>query len=125
MRVAFQRSGREGPVPQVIRQYLAGQRVDPSVLSTPATESGAPYAAIYRAVQSVPYGKTATYGEIAHRADTYPRVVGLAMARNPTPLVVPCHRIVASHGIGGFTPDIEIKKALLAMEKKGSGEPRR
>jgi methylated-DNA-[protein]-cysteine S-methyltransferase len=42
------------------------------------------------------------------------------MARNPTPLVVPCHRIVAAGGIGGFTPALEIKEQLLALEKKGS-----
>jgi methylated-DNA-[protein]-cysteine S-methyltransferase len=41
------------------------------------------------------------------------------MARNPTPLVIPCHRIVAKSGIGGFTPSVEIKEALLAMERKG------
>jgi methylated-DNA-[protein]-cysteine S-methyltransferase len=41
------------------------------------------------------------------------------MAHNPTPLIVPCHRIVAADGIGGFSPDIEIKELLLAMEKKG------
>jgi methylated-DNA-[protein]-cysteine S-methyltransferase len=40
------------------------------------------------------------------------------MARNPTPLVIPCHRIVAADGIGGFSPAIEIKESLLAMEKK-------
>jgi methylated-DNA-[protein]-cysteine S-methyltransferase len=40
------------------------------------------------------------------------------MARNPTPLVIPCHRITAAHGIGGFSPSIDIKEALLAMEKK-------
>ncbi len=50
---------------------------------------------------------------------TSPRVVGRAMANNPTPLVVPCHRIVAAHGIGGFSPAVEIKEALLAMERKG------
>jgi methylated-DNA-[protein]-cysteine S-methyltransferase len=77
------------------------------------------YNRIYRAVRDVPYGKTATYGEIAVKVSTSPRVVGQAMARNPTPLVIPCHRIVAAHGIGGFSPSVEIKEALLAMEKKG------
>ena len=61
---------------------------------------------------------TATYGEIAARVGTSPRVVGQAMARNPTPLIIPCHRIVAVKGIGGFTPPLEIKRDLLAMEKK-------
>jgi methylated-DNA-[protein]-cysteine S-methyltransferase len=41
------------------------------------------------------------------------------MARNPTPLVVPCHRVVAAGGIGGFTPTLEIKEYLLNLEKKG------
>jgi methylated-DNA-[protein]-cysteine S-methyltransferase len=40
------------------------------------------------------------------------------MARNPVPLVIPCHRVVAADGIGGFSPSVEIKEALLAMEKK-------
>jgi methylated-DNA-[protein]-cysteine S-methyltransferase len=70
-------------------------------------------------VRTVSYGTTRTYGEIAENVGTAPRVVGQAMARNPTPLVIPCHRIVAAHGIGGFSPDIGIKEALLAMETKG------
>ena len=77
------------------------------------------YSRIYWAVRNVTYGTTATYGEIAEKVSTSPRVVGQAMARNPTPLVIPCHRIVAAHGIGGFSPSVEIKEALLAMEKKG------
>jgi methylated-DNA-[protein]-cysteine S-methyltransferase len=47
------------------------------------------------------------------------------MAHNPTPLVIPCHRIVAARGIGGFTPSVEIKEALLAMEKKGKNRRHR
>ncbi len=77
------------------------------------------YGRIYRAVQQVPYGSTSTYGEIASKVGTSPRVVGQAMARNPVPLVIPCHRIVAADGIGGFSSPLEIKEALLAMEKKG------
>jgi methylated-DNA-[protein]-cysteine S-methyltransferase len=41
------------------------------------------------------------------------------MAHNPTPLVIPCHRIIGTRGIGGFSPDIEIKERLLAMEVQG------
>jgi methylated-DNA-[protein]-cysteine S-methyltransferase len=76
------------------------------------------YSRIYRLVREIPRGKTATYGEIARRAGTSPRVVGQAMARNPTPLVIPCHRVVAAHGIGGFSPSVEIKVVLLEIEKK-------
>jgi methylated-DNA-[protein]-cysteine S-methyltransferase len=77
------------------------------------------YSRIYREVRTIPYGTTKTYGEIAKNVGTSPRVVGQAMARNPTPLIIPCHRIVAAHGIGGFSPDVEIKEALLEMEAKG------
>jgi methylated-DNA-[protein]-cysteine S-methyltransferase len=92
--------------------------VDCSALDSFALHEDTIYSRIYREVRNVPYGATKTYGEIAEEAGTSPRVVGQAMARNPTPLVIPCHRIVAAQGIGGFSPSIEIKEALLAMEKK-------
>ncbi|MDG6257553.1 MAG: MGMT family protein [Methanomicrobiaceae archaeon] len=115
-RVRFAKTGEEGAVPPVVRRYIAGQRVDPASLQSTAAADHAPFAAIYRAVREVGYGSTATYGAIAAQAGTSPRVVGTAMKRNPTPLVIPCHRIVARDGIGGFTPDIGIKRALLRME---------
>ena len=93
--------------------------VDLNELDSVALHDKTVYSRIYRAVQEVPYGRTSTYGEIADQIGTAPRVVGQAMARNPTPLIVPCHRILAAHGIGGFSPSVEIKEALLAMEKKG------
>ncbi len=118
-RVRFSTTGTDGPVPAPIREYCAGRPADFSALSSNAFFTmGEVYADIYREVQAVPYGMTATYGEIAERAGTGPRVVGQAMARNPTPLVIPCHRIVGARGIGGFSPSVEIKEALLAMEKK-------
>jgi len=117
-RVSFAKTGEEGPVPPALRAYCAGiLRAAPPLWSV-ATENDAPYAAVYRAVCRIPYGMTATYGEIARECGTSPRVVGMAMRRNPTPIVVPCHRVVAKDGIGGFTPDISIKYALLAMEQK-------
>ena len=70
-------------------------------------------------MQDVKYGTTATYSGIAAEIGTSPRVIGRAMAYNPTPLVIPCHRIVAVGGIGGFTPSVEIKESLLAMERTG------
>ena len=119
-RARFAMTGIDGPVPPLIRKYCAGQLVDCTLLSSLSGESmGEIYGAIYRAVRAIPYGKTATYGEIARIAGTAPRVVGQAMARNPTPLVIPCHRVVGAHGIGGFTPSVEIKEALLAMEARG------
>jgi methylated-DNA-[protein]-cysteine S-methyltransferase len=117
--VRFATTGIPGDVPDLIRKYCAGHVVSLSRLNTPATDEDTVYSRIYRAVQQVPYGSTSTYGEIARRTGTSPRVVGQAMARNPVPLVIPCHRIIAAHGIGGFSSPAEIKEALLAMEKKG------
>ena len=118
-RIRFATTGIPGNVPEVIRKYCGGLVVDLSLLGTIAIEEDTVSARIYRAVQAVPYGSTTTYGQIAATVGTSPRVVGRAMAHNPTPLVVPCHRIVAPHGIGGFSPAVEIKETLIAMEKKG------
>lgn len=118
-RVRFSTTGLSGPVPDLIQQYCAGHPLDLTALASVACEGDTPSARIYRAVREVPYGSTATYGEIAAQVGTSPRAVGRAMAHNPTPLVVPCHRIVAAHGIGGFSPAPEIKELLLTLEKKG------
>ena len=117
-RIRFATTGILGDVPDPVRQFCAGRMVDLLMFDTPSLHGEEIYPAIYRAVRNIPYGSTVTYGEIAHQAKTSPRVVGQAMARNPAPLVIPCHRVVAVNGIGGFSPSVEIKKELLAMEKK-------
>jgi methylated-DNA-[protein]-cysteine S-methyltransferase len=119
-RVRFATTGISGDVPEPIRQYCAGRPVDLTMIPTIGIpkDANSVYARIYRAVQEIPYGSTRTYGEIARLAGTGPRVVGQAMARNITPLVIPCHRVVAARGTGGFSPSVEIKVALLAQEKK-------
>jgi methylated-DNA-[protein]-cysteine S-methyltransferase len=119
-RVRFSTTPLPGPVPQAVRRYLAGRRRALTPLTSHATEGDSLYAQIYRIVETVPYGKTATYGEIAARAGTIPRVVGQAMSRNPTPLIIPCHRVVAQSGPGGFTPSVEIKLALLSLERRNA-----
>jgi methylated-DNA-[protein]-cysteine S-methyltransferase len=64
-----------------------------------------------------PYGTTVTYGDLGRQARVDdPREVGVFMARNPLPLVVPCHRVVASDGIGGFGGGLELKRRLLELE---------
>jgi len=106
-------------VPDAIRQFCAGRPVSLSAFDTPALHGDETYPRIYRAVRQIPYGSTSTYGEIAGIAGTHPRVVGQAMARNTAPIVIPCHRVLAADGIGGFSPSVGIKKALLALEQKG------
>jgi methylated-DNA-[protein]-cysteine S-methyltransferase len=64
-----------------------------------------------------PFGTTVTYGELGRLAGVDdPRDVGVLMARNPLPLVVPCHRVVASDGLGGYGGGLELKQRLLELE---------
>jgi methylated-DNA-[protein]-cysteine S-methyltransferase len=117
-RIRFSKEPLEGKVPAAITRYLAGNATDLGELRSAATEPDIQYSRIYREVQEIPYGDTSTYGEIARKLGTSPRLVGLAMKRNPTPLLVPCHRVVAKDGLGGFTPDTGIKEQLQALERK-------
>ncbi len=117
-RVWFGHSDGEDGLPPAITEYLAGKRSDLSELRSPADEGESKSAAIYRVVRAIPYGKTMTYGEVADATGTHPRVVGGALRRNPTPLVIPCHRVIGEKDIGGFTPDIRIKEDLLRLESR-------
>ncbi len=69
----------------------------------------------------IPYGETRTYGEIAKILKTSPRAVGNACRNNPVPIIIPCHRVVAANGIGGYAGEtegviLEIKYQLLHLE---------
>ncbi|MCX7762919.1 MAG: methylated-DNA--[protein]-cysteine S-methyltransferase [Candidatus Kryptonium sp.] len=67
----------------------------------------------------IPYGETLTYSELARRIrkPNSQRAVGNALASNPLPIVVPCHRVIASDGsLGGYTGGIKIKEFLLGLE---------
>jgi methylated-DNA-[protein]-cysteine S-methyltransferase len=64
-----------------------------------------------------PYGHTVTYGELGARAGVEDaREVGVHMNRNPFPIVVPCHRVVASDGLGGYGGGLALKRRLLELE---------
>jgi len=102
-----------------LRRYLAGDRVDFSKYSVDWAVYTPFESAVLRATRAIPYGETRTYGEIAKeigRPDAA-RAVGQALGKNRTCIVVPCHRVVAVNGLGGFTGGIRWKKELLALEK--------
>ena len=74
---------------------------------------------VLEAVSKIPFGSTKSYGEVAKEIG-HPRAaraVGTACGNNPYPLFIPCHRVVASNGIGGFSLDPEIKVKLLLFEQ--------
>lgn len=116
--VVFSKFPLVGAVPPELVRFCGGKEESFQSLESVATAYPTIFGRIYQEVRNVPYGETATYGEIAGKVSTSPRVVGQAMRKNPTPLIIPCHRIVGKHGIGGFTPSPEIKEALILMEKK-------
>lgn len=69
-------------------------------------------------VAAIPYGKTKTYGEIARSIGRSgaARAVGSANARNRLPIVIPCHRVMAVNGLGGYAGGLTMKKSLLQLE---------
>jgi methylated-DNA-[protein]-cysteine S-methyltransferase len=76
---------------------------------------------LWQALCEIPRGKTLTYGELARRLDAEPRAIGQACGDNRLPIVIPCHRVVAANGLGGFAHStggylLEAKRWLLAHE---------
>jgi len=71
---------------------------------------------VLRETQKIRYGSTVTYSELAKNIASSPRQVGRALARNPFPIVIPCHRVVAKNGIGGYSAGTHIKAKLLELE---------
>lgn len=77
---------------------------------------------VWHALLGIPAGRASTYGGLAKRLGTAPRAVGQACASNPLPILIPCHRVVAAAGLGGFmhaaagTP-LDVKAWLLAHER--------
>lgn len=115
-----------GPPPaDVARQlgeYLAGSRrgfdVTLDLTGVPAFD-----ARVYEAARTVPYGETATYGELAARVGSprAARAVGGAMSRCPLWPIVPCHRVVrAADGFSGWGGDLSVKRRLLDLEAERS-----
>jgi methylated-DNA-[protein]-cysteine S-methyltransferase len=105
-----------------LREYFAGGRRDFDLpLEWPRLEPTT--AAVLRALIGVGYGETVTYGELARRSGTGipARAIGSIMAANPWPIVVPCHRVVAADGLGGYSGgerghELETKRWLLETE---------
>jgi methylated-DNA-[protein]-cysteine S-methyltransferase len=108
-----------------LAEYFAGQR---QAFDLPLDWSGcsrAQHQVLSVLYDSVGYGETLTYGELAQRAVAGPdgislpaRAIGRIMGSNPLPLIVPCHRVVAGNGLGGYSggTGIEIKRWLLIFE---------
>lgn len=106
------------PMANALRDLIDGKRRDfPYPLDI---SRGTPFQqAVWVALRSIPYGSVVTYGDLARRINksNAARAVGQAVGANPLPVVIPCHRVLASGGaLGGFTGGVDIKRHLLRVE---------
>jgi methylated-DNA-[protein]-cysteine S-methyltransferase len=99
-----------------LHDYFDGERV---VFDLPLAPAGTPYRQrVWAALRGIPPGEVRTYAEIARTAGGSPRSVGGANAGNPIPILIPCHRVVATGGLGGYSggDGLATKRALLDLE---------
>ena len=132
--IAFPRSGKarrpeagwtesaSGALAETVRQlreYFAGKRTD---FDLPLAPQGTAFQQkVWRKLQEIPYGKTISYGELARLIGNpkASRAVGSANGRNQIPIVIPCHRVIASGGgLGGFGGGLPTKTKLLDLEAR-------
>jgi methylated-DNA-[protein]-cysteine S-methyltransferase len=109
------------PFAEVARQLRAYFSRDLRRFDLPLQPEGTAFQlAVWRRLQEIPYGETVTYGELARRLGNPQgaRAVGMANGSNPLPIVIPCHRVIASNGrLTGFGGGLEVKQMLLDIEK--------
>ncbi len=103
-----------------ISQYFSNPQTS---LNVPFAVKGTPFQKrVWQAIADIPCGQTLTYGELAAKVNSGPRAVANVCGANQVPLFIPCHRVVAKNGLGGFMRGTEnglkVKKWLLSHEKK-------
>jgi methylated-DNA-[protein]-cysteine S-methyltransferase len=103
---------------QQLKDYLAGKLKE---FTLPLEPAGTPFMKqVWKCLCEIPYGKTATYKELAVKigAPKAARAVGLSNNRNPIPIFIPCHRVIGSDGsLTGYRGGLELKQKLIDLEK--------
>lgn len=110
---------------QDMLRYLSGEKVDFSSYDLDLSDLTSFQKAVLEETRKIPYGQTITYGQLAIRIGKKgaAMAVGHALSKNPYPIIIPCHRVVSSCGIGGYCAQtegkmIETKKRLLEIERR-------
>src|SRR5262249_30148212 len=106
---------------RLLERYFAGEQVDLSGVALDLRGASPFHRKIYATARALAWGTTATYGELAQQAGARDgaRAVGQAMGKNPVPIIIPCHRVLAAGGkIGGFSAHggTTTKQRLLKLE---------
>lgn len=105
-----------------LKTYLSGHKEtfpDELDLSSATTFQRA----VWQITRLIPYGETRSYGWLAEKIGKpgAPRAIGQALARNPLPIIIPCHRVISSDGkLGGFSGGLEMKSRLLYLEARAN-----
>ena len=103
---------------KALESYLRGENVDLGIFQVNLRNRSAFERAVLQSVRAIPRGSTATYSGLAAQLGKpkAARAVGNALHHNPVPLFVPCHRVVAASGLGGFSWGVDLKRKLLLLE---------
>lgn len=107
------------PLARELDEYFEGKRRDFD-LDVDLQGLSPFHVRVLRALRRIPYGALTTYQRVARQAGNpkAPRAAGRAVGSNPIPIVVPCHRVIASDGtLGGYGGGLEAKRGLLALER--------
>lgn len=98
-------------------EYFSGQRQD---FSLPLSPEGTDFQkSVWDALQTIPYGQTISYKQLAERVQNPKacRAVGTANGRNPIAIIIPCHRVIAANAtLGGYSGGLDVKTTLLKLE---------
>ncbi|KQB95795.1 cysteine methyltransferase [Loktanella sp. 1ANDIMAR09] len=110
----------EGPLHQQMADELAAYFAGTlRQFRTPVAPRGSVFQQrFYAALCAIPYGETRTYGDLAKTLDVSAQAIGQACGANPIAIIIPCHRVLAANGLGGYSGagGIEAKVALLRLE---------
>jgi len=105
---------------KVFKDYFNGKQSAATVtIDSPFIRNGTPFQQrVWSRIAQIPYGTTITYRRLAELAGSpaAARATGTACGANPLPIIIPCHRVVAENGLGGFGGGISVKKGLLTLE---------
>jgi methylated-DNA-[protein]-cysteine S-methyltransferase len=106
------------PAVRALERFLKGESVDLCAFKVDLGDRSEFERAVLQTAREIPKGTTVTYAGLARRLGNpkAARAVGNALRRNPVPLFVPCHRVVAASGLGGFSWSPGVKRKLLLLE---------
>ncbi|MEM2924496.1 MAG: methylated-DNA--[protein]-cysteine S-methyltransferase [Methanocellales archaeon] len=101
-----------------LRRYLNGEAIDFSKYNISLSSFTQFERAVLLETRKIPFGVTICYSELAKLVGTSAvRAVGNALAKNPVPLLIPCHRVIRKNGsLGGYTAGVNVKQKLLEIE---------